>query len=223
MMIDYLLCHMPGSCLRVALAALEETGTSYRDKGIALFRGEQRQPEFLAINPKGKVPVLFADGVVLTELPVIAYYLANQHPNANLLPVGRSGSVELKALSDMIWLAGAVHPVMNRIFRPNAVSQSDADGVKAGAIAQLREQGEVISRRITNDGWWYGENWSIVDTFVAWIFSTAGMFGFPLDTLPTLLAHQDRVEARPAFARAISREREAIARDNLPLPSSARI
>ena len=209
---------MPGSCSRVALNALEEIGLAYRDRGIALMRGEQRGEAFVSLNPKGKLPVLVTDGVVTTELPAILYHLANIHPRASLLPMGTDGRPDLAALSDVIWLASALHPLANRIFRPAAVSQIDQAGVKAAAIDLLAAQASGIATRLSNRMWWYGDAWSSVDTFIAWIFWVAHASGFPAPEFPVLLEHRARVEARPAFTRTLARERAAVARDNLPLP-----
>lgn len=214
---DHLLYHMPSSCSRVALNALEEIGLPYRESGIALMRGVQREAAFLAINPKGKVPVLVSDGRVITELPAILYYLASTYPPAGLLPAG-DARIELKALSDLIWFAGTLQPLVNRMFRAEAISQVDPNGVKSNAIAQLETPAAAIADRLSNSIWWYGDTWSIADTFIAWIFWAAQANGFPSTNYPILIEHRARVDAWPSYRRTLEREREALARDDLPLP-----
>lgn len=215
---DYLLLHMPGSCSRVALAAMEELGQPYREKGVGLMRGEQYEPAFLAINPKGKVPVLIVDGSPITELPAMMYYLASQHPGAGLLPIGEDGRPRLESLSDLIWLSGTLHPLANRIFRPTGISTVDPDGVKAGATALLAGYADKIAARLGAQEYWYGDRWSIVDMLAAWIFWLARGSGFALTDYPALVAHAGRVEARPGFARTLAREQQSVTRDDLPLP-----
>lgn len=215
---DHLLYHMLGSCSRVALHALEKIGMPYRESGVALMRGVQREAAFLAINPKGKVPVLVSDGRVITELPVILYHLATTYPKAGLLPAGDDARIEIKALSDLIWFAGTLQPLVNRMFRADAISQVDPNGVKANAIVQLETPAAAIAARLSNRKWWYGDTWSIADTFIAWVFWAAQSSGFPLANYQILIKHRARVEAWPSYARALARERKALARDDLPLP-----
>jgi glutathione S-transferase len=76
----------PGSCARVPLIALEEAGAPFETRLVAYMAGDHRKPEFLALNPPGKVPVLEIDGEVLTQNGAILTYLARRHPEAGLLP-----------------------------------------------------------------------------------------------------------------------------------------
>ena len=66
---------------------LREAGLEYETVSIDLIKGEQRSPEFLAINPYGKLPVLDDAGTVITESAAICTYIAEKFPEANLIPV----------------------------------------------------------------------------------------------------------------------------------------
>lgn len=211
-MIDRLLYHTPGSCSRVALSALEEIGLPYREESVALHNGIQYQPEFLAINVKGKVPVLIEDGVVFTELPVILYHLATAHPEAGLLPAGKA------PLSDLIWIAGTLHPLGGRLLRAEAVAPADPDGVRKVALQQLSSHAAMLSARIGQGCWWYGESWSITDTFAAWAFTLGEQLGFPLTDYPVLVDLRERTYARPAFVRTRTLEMHIAERDKIPSP-----
>jgi glutathione S-transferase len=213
---EYVIYQFPGSCSRVALNALEEIGQPYQDKGVALMRGEHFQPPYLAMNNKSKVPTLLEDGRVITELPVILYRLAKVFPAAGLLPLTDAAS-ELTALSDLIWMAGTLHPLATQMFRPFGVSEIDAEGVRSRAITQLANRAAGISARLSESAWWYGDKWSIADGFLAWLFWIAAKCDFPMADFPALVAHGQRVEARPAYGRALARERAAVARDGLEL------
>jgi glutathione S-transferase len=213
----YLLYQFPGSCSRVALNALEEIGLPYQDKGVSLTRGEHRQPDYLAMNFKGKVPTLLEDGRLITELPVMLYRLSHVFPDAGLLPGSGNDERALTGLSDLIWMAGTLHPFATQMFRPFVVSEIDTQGVKSRAIAGLAEHARTISARLTDQDWWYGEQWSIADVFLAWIFGIGGQCNFPISDFPALVAHRQRVEARPSYGRALARERAAVTRDDLLL------
>lgn len=214
----YCLYHMPGACSRVALVALEKLGVPFDDRGVALMRGEQNQPAFRKINPKGKVPVLVEGGVVVTELPVILHTLAKKQPEAGLLPLASDRNPETCALSDLVWLAGGVQPLVNRMFLPAATSEADAVGVKERAARALASHAVMLSARIGVHGWWYGETWSIIDAFIAWIYGVASQSGFVLADYPVLADHVVRASSQPAFVAAVSRERVALERDGLQLP-----
>lgn len=213
----------PGSCSRVALNALEEIGLPYSEKIVELMRGAHRQPDYLAINPKGKIPVLDEDGVIFTELPVILYHLATVQPEARLLPTGPDGRPTLASLSDLIWLAGALHPLAGRLMRPTALSTIDPDGVKATALADFNGHAAGVSARLSQRLWWYGEEWSITDVLLSWVFATGGQFGFSYSDFKPLADHRARVEARPSFVRARAREIEIVERDQLAQPPNFKL
>jgi glutathione S-transferase len=215
---ELILYHMPGACSRVTLIALEEGGIDYEDRGVALLRGAQSEPGYLAINPKGKVPALVIGGAVITESPVILSYLAKRYPSAGLLPATGNAVADSVGLSDLIWCAGALHPVAHRIFRPDSYSTAPSAGVKAVAIEQMGGFANWISNRIAPNHWWYGAEWSIVDTYMAWCFSVAAEFGFPISSYPAIEAHKHRIEARPSYKKMQKRERAAIERDGLAVP-----
>lgn len=217
--IDRLLYHTPGSCSRVALTALEEIGDPYRETCVSLMTGAQRAPDFLAINPKGKVPVLVEDGVAITELPVILYHLAVASPASRLLPMDEpKGSIDLSSLADLVWVAGTLHTTVARCFRPSLFSTLDPDGVKKLGIAQLAVHATMISQRLSSRRWWYGESWSIVDSFLAWIFALAAQSEFDLHDFPVLEKHRVAAELRPSFVRARATEQKVAVREQLAMP-----
>jgi glutathione S-transferase len=216
-MSGYLVYHFPNSCSGVLLNALEEIGLPYEDRGVALMRGEHFGAAYKALNPKSKVPVLVSDGTIITEIPVILFVLARRHPEAGLMPCGDDGEPTLESLSDLIWIAGGLHPLASRMFRPADISERDPEGVKASGQALLAMHADRIAPRL-DGGWWYGAKWSIADTFISWVFHVGAYCGFPLAEYPALLEHRKRIEGRPAFARALARERAATARDELLLP-----
>ena len=70
------LYYSPGSSSMAAHIALHEVGATFDKHAVSVPRKETRTPEFLAVNPAGKVPVLMIDGRPLTEVAGILYYLA---------------------------------------------------------------------------------------------------------------------------------------------------
>ena len=83
----YKLYYAPGSCALASHIVLEEAGADYQAQRVNFQAGEQRSPEYLKINPKGRVPTLVTHEGTLTETPAILGYLAQKFPRANLAPI----------------------------------------------------------------------------------------------------------------------------------------
>ena len=206
----------PGACSRVTMTALEEIGLDFEDRTLDMAAGAQNGAEYLAINRKGKVPALVIDGALLTENAAILAFLHRTYPAAKLLPAA-DGIEGAQGLSDIIWCASTLHPEVRQVRAPFKWTTGDPAGVKADGIAKFAKECAYIAERVGDDGWWYGDTWSIVDTYVYWAYSTARIGGFPLDDHPRLLAHAERVRARPSFQRALARELAAVEREKLPI------
>src|SRR5579863_5644623 len=97
----------PGSSSLAVHIALHEIGLAFEARPVLVATKETRAPEFLAVNPEGKVPSLVIDGTLLTEVLAILFYLARKNPQAGLLPESLEG--EAQALSWMSFLASTVH------------------------------------------------------------------------------------------------------------------
>ncbi|HEX7884894.1 MAG TPA: glutathione S-transferase N-terminal domain-containing protein, partial [Phenylobacterium sp.] len=106
-----------GSCSLPALVGLEEAGVAYDAIRLVLPDGDQRRPEFLAIHPRGRVPVLVADGVTIGENVAVLTAIAHLFPAARLLPVGEP--LELARAYELLsWFASAVHVSFSQGTRP---------------------------------------------------------------------------------------------------------
>ena len=96
--------------------ALNLKGLAYEDGFIHLRRGEQRGPEYLAVNPQGLVPALEADGHTLIQSMAIIEYLDETHPEPPLLPRDPAGRARVRALAEIV--ACDIHPINNlRVLR----------------------------------------------------------------------------------------------------------
>jgi glutathione S-transferase len=203
------LYHFPAACSRVTMNALEEIGLSYDDVGVNMRTLGQKAPEYLAVNPKGKVPAIGFDGHIMTENAAILWFLHNQHPDAALLPAQGDVLKAHQGLSDLVWCSGTIHPIVRQIRMPAKWTSGDPGGVRADGIEKMTQECVKISARI-GQKWWYGPSWSIIDTYLYWAFSTAEKGGFPLDQFPVLVAHAERVRTRPSFVRVVAREQAAL-------------
>ena len=126
---DLTLCYAPMACSLVAYVNLTEAGAPFAVRTVNTGAREQKSAEYLAVNPKGKVPVLLVDGYPLTENVAIQQFIARSFPAAKLLPAGLD---EFKAISLMSWFTSTIHPHLTPNARPeNYCDMPEAfDGVK---------------------------------------------------------------------------------------------
>ena len=81
------LYYAPGTCALATHIALEEAGAPYEAVLVDFRSQSQRSPEYLAVNPKGRVPALVTESGTLTETPALLYFVAQRFPNAELAPL----------------------------------------------------------------------------------------------------------------------------------------
>ena len=201
----------PGACSFVPHAALEvikaTTGQDFEAQTVKLHKGEQRTPEFLALNPLGLVPVLVVDGKPLSQIVAICDYLDRVCPQAGFLPTGAWERAQ--AMSTLAWMNNSVHPTFTHVFRPSSFATGDeaqAD-VRSLAVTKFREHLERIQAMIGHASpWLLGDKPSFAD-FYALVFLRWG--GFAAIDPATLPAYKDfvaRVAALPPVAAALARE-----------------
>ena len=211
------LFHTPGTCSRVTMNALEEIGLAFEDRPIDIFKGAQRRPDYLAINPKGKVPALLVGDVLLTETPAIVAWLVARHPEAALMP-GGDALERARAFADLVWCSNTLHPLVRTIRMPQRMTTGDPDPVRAAAIAQITPELDTMQQRFAAADWWFGDRWSILDVYLAWITGMCVGAGVEMAGYDALLAHMGRVRARPGFQRALAREQHALDSAGIVLP-----
>lgn len=204
----------PGACSLASHIALEETGAPFTASAVALRKGEQQKPEYLAMNPKGKVPLLVIDGKPLTENVAILTYLSKAFPQAKLLPSGDLLQ-EAEALSFLAWCTAGIHPVFSRMFGPQRFCDlpDSADNVKtlaAGPTAQNFALIETMLAKTVQAGkdWLFGE-FSAADAYLFVFWRWALHHKLDVSAYPNYAKHFERMLARPSVQRAMAREQAA--------------
>lgn len=118
---------------------LEELGAPYRREIVDTARGEQRRPEYLAINPMAQVPALrLPDGTLITETGAMLLHLCDAHPDKGLLPPPGT-SARAVACRWLFWLATGLYESDLRFYYPDryTTDAAGAPGVKAAALARM--------------------------------------------------------------------------------------
>ncbi len=202
----------PGACSRVTLVALEEAGLPYTLRQVELAKGANRQAEYLALNPKGKVPLLVTPEGPLTENVAILSWLDGLAPAARLLPTLDQPFVRARALSWLAWSASALHPQMYRMRRPGRIHPDETthDAIRAAAHAEFAQQLEAAEEALA-DGrpWLMGPQWCVADTHLSWVTDRAQSTGLVLPAGSKVVALMQRHMQRPAWLRALAREKES--------------
>ncbi len=195
------LFHSPGSCSLGIRILLELAGARYETVPVPLKDGANLRPDYLALNPKGKVPALMRfDGSVLTEYPVISLWIGRAFPQAGLLPAGDD---EYRALEIVEHVVSSLH-MRGATFAMRPDKFTDQPVVQA----HLRQLGQAVlaeglARLETRLGRadWFFESPGIADAAVFYLLSWSGRTG--ISPPPALAAFQTRMAALPAVARAL--------------------
>ena len=200
------LFYSPNACSLAIHVLLEEIGKPFELRRVDFSKQEQYGPEYVALNPKSKVPALLRDdGSLLTELPAIAWYLARSNPQAKLLPETIEG--EVRVLEIMDYLIATVHMRgFTRIFRPENFSPTPEDKEKVQETGrQTVARGfEVIAPKLGQADYLFG-TFSIADAtlfFLEYWTRTRTKLVMPAN----FEAHLDRLLARPAAQRTLAAE-----------------
>jgi len=217
-----LLHHTPGACSRVTMTALVQIGLAFEDRPVDIFKGEQRSPAYLAVNPKGKVPTLEIDCECLTETPAIIWALAKRYPDAGLLPA-TGGEPDIQGLIDLTWISNTLHILARAARVPARLTAGDPEPVRANALQQLAPILAGLAERLDQSPWWYGERWSVVDVYLDWVIGMAVGGGGAIDDKPSLVAHAARLREWPSFQGAVAREQAALDRSGIVLPGGGKL
>lgn len=202
----------PGTCARVSLIALEELNIPFETQLVVLMRGEHKSPDYLKLNPKGKVPTLLVDGQPLTETLAILNYLNKSYPQAKLLPTHPDAFQEALLQSDLAWLNSTVQPLVTGIVLPQ-VFCAQPDTARKQTWLQFGQlitpHLNLLEARLSKQPWMLSDTWSVLDAHVCWVWDQLLFGGFDGSAYANLAAHTERSKARPSVQRALQREGEA--------------
>jgi len=177
----------PGSSSMAPHIMLHEIGVDFESRWISFAKREQHAPEYLKLNPEGKVPTLLVDGHPLTEVAATLYYLAKRFPEAHLFPEGDL-EAEARVVSWMSFVASTIHPA-RRI-----------------GVGRWKEVFEIAEKRLALQDWAVAR-YSIADIHLFRLFWRFFTTLHPAaDAYPGLFAHYERMMARPAVTKTIEIE-----------------
>lgn len=197
------LYYSPGACAMASHIGLEESGAPYETVRIDLKKGEQKTPDYLAINPAGVTPALETERGVITQNAAILAFIAQTRPQQNLAPIGDPFRMaRFNAFNG--WLGSSLHPAMGKVLfsRPPLAGEARAEAVEA-ALARL----QLVEDSLLEGTWVMGDAYTLSDGYLM-VFERWARGADLLDPVrfPGLNAHLDRVQGREPVRRVLAAE-----------------
>jgi len=200
------LYYAPGSCALASHIALEESGAEYKAERIDFKSNQQNSPDYLAINPKGRVPSLVTDQGILTETPAILAFIAQSFPQAKLAPLDAFAFA--KAQSFNSYLCSTVHVAHAHKLRGYrwASEESSYADMKRKVPESVGACFALIERDMIRGPWVMGEQYTICDPYLFTVGLWLDGDGIEPKAVPKVMAHRQRMSERPAVLRALAEE-----------------
>jgi glutathione S-transferase len=203
----------PGTCALASHIALEEAGADYQVARLDFGRAEQRAPEYLSVNPKGRVPALVTDRGTLTETPAILAYVAQTWPAARLAPADAFEFARAQSFNS--YLCSTVH--VSHAHKGRGARWSDdaavIDAMKLKVTQNMGEHFALIEREMLAGPWVLGADYSVCDAYLYTIARWLEGDGVDVRRFAKVAEHVRRMEARPAVGRVLA---------SLGMPNAAR-
>jgi glutathione S-transferase len=196
-----------GTCARASHIALEAAGADYEAVRVDFSKNAQRGPEYLHINPKGRVPALVTPQGILTETPAILLYICQTHPQAGLAPLD-----DVFALAQMnafnSYLCSTVHVahahrVRGHRWVDNAASIAD---MQKKVPQNMTDCFELIERDMLKGPWVLGERYTVSDMYLFTLAQWLEGDGVDVQRFPKVADHLQRMLQLPAVSKVLARE-----------------
>jgi glutathione S-transferase len=203
------LFYATGTCALASHIALEEAGAEYETVRLDFRSNDQRKPEYLALNPKGRVPALVTDRGVLTETPAILVFIAQTFPGAHLAPLDDAFALaQVQAFNS--YLCSTVH--VAHAHRVRGYRWVDADDAAAIVAMQKKvpqsvaECFDLIEREMFAGPWVMGTSYTICDPYLFTLARWMEADGVESSRFSKVHDHLRRMSERPAVKRVLAQE-----------------
>lgn len=195
------------TCSLATHIALVDAGAEYSLRRIDFAKTEQQSPEFLAINPKGRVPALVTSHGVLTETPAMLAYVAQRYPDAWLAPLDDPFSFGVLQ-SFNSYLCSTVHIAHAHRMRGNRwVDDADAIAAMQRKVPQtVGASFELIEQQMLRGPWVMGTDYTIADPYLFTLAQWLETDGVDPMRVPRVAEHRERMLQRPNVQLALAEE-----------------
>jgi glutathione S-transferase len=202
------LFYTPSTCALASHIALEEANATYTTVRVDFATNEQRKPDYLAVNPKGRVPSLATDDGILTETPAILGYIAQTHPHARLAPFERPFAFA-RVQSFNSYLCSTVHVAHAHRMRGHRWVDDDSaiEAMKRKVPSNIGDCFALIERTMFAGPWVMGAEYTISDPYLFTLSQWLAGDGVDIARFPKIADFARRMRERPAVQRALAAER----------------
>src|SRR5215471_9871126 len=201
------LYYAPDTCALATHIALEEAGAPYEAVLVDFRSQAQRSPEYLAVNPKGRVPALVIENGTLTETPALLCFVAQRFPNAELAPLADPFALaQVQEFNS--YLCSTVHVAHAHRMRGTRWADDAAamEAMKRKVPSNVTECFELIEHKLFRGPWVMGEQYTICDPYLFTIASWIEGDGVDTAKVPRVMEHRGRMLTRPAVQKAVAAE-----------------
>ena len=199
------LYYAPGTCALASHLALEYAGAAYRTVSLDFPNKQQQTPDYLSVNPKGRVPALVTDRGTLTETPAILQYVSQAFPQARLAPLD-DPFLLAKANEFNSYLCSTVHVAHAHRVRGHRWAD-DAPAIEAMKKKVPEVIGacfELIERRLFISPWVLGERFGICDMYLYTLSRWLKGDGVEIARFPKVAEHTARMAADPVVVKVLA-------------------
>jgi glutathione S-transferase len=199
------LYYSPGSCALASHIALQEAGAAYSAERIDFKSSQQTSPEYLAINPKGRVPALVTDRGILTETPAVLAFIAQSFPQAKLAPLEDSFAFA-QAQAFNSYLCSTVHVAHAHRVRAYRWANEEASfaDMKRKVPETMGACFALIERNMLRGPWVMGDSYTICDPYLFTVAQWLEGDGVDVSACPKVIDHRKRVAERPAVRQVMA-------------------
>jgi glutathione S-transferase len=198
----------PGTCALASHIALAEAGADYKLEKLDFKSNQQNSPDYLAINPKGRVPSLVTERGILTETPAMLAYVAQSFPEAKLAPFDDAFAfAEVQSFNS--YLCSTVHVAHAHRMRGArwASEESSFADMKRKIPQTVGACFALIESRMLRGPWVMGAQYTVCDPYLYTLTQWLEGDGVDVATLPKLADHFRRMSERAAVKTALAEER----------------
>lgn len=196
------------TCALASHILLEHVGAPYEAVRVDLAAGEQRSPEYLKVNPKGRVPALATERGILTETPAILQYVCQRFPASGMAPLDDPWALA-QFNSFNSYLCSTVHVAHAHRMRGSRWADDPAalEAMKKKVPQAVGEGFALIERDLLAGPWVLGANYSACDIYLFTLSSWMESDGVDPKRFPRVLDHRERMAADPVVAKVVALER----------------
>ncbi|MBN8967732.1 MAG: glutathione S-transferase N-terminal domain-containing protein [Rhizobiales bacterium] len=194
-----------GTCSLASHIALEDAGLDYTAEPVDMKANQQNSPEYLAINPKGRVPALVTDRGILTETPAILAFIAQSAPKAGLAPLNDPFAfAEVQAFNSYVCSSMHIAHAHRMRGRRWATEESSFEDMRRKVPENVRAGFDLVENKLLHGPWVMGETYTICDPYLFTVAGWAKSDSVDIADFPKVAEHYRRMKERPSVQKVLT-------------------